>query len=124
MGSRFAVMFLVSFLTGCAFSDDYPAWPGLVTQADYCIGFSGSYANQGWRGVRVGEEDTRPELHKLLFDDASGFEGVERIDMEIDEDRVLRLRALCNAGVVGQAEYSEAASTLSCDKSDSGVKIP
>lgn len=117
----FAGFLLAIALTGCT-SENYPDhWPPRRQLADACVALSGSYANKGFDTGKEFVESRRPKLHKFLFKDPTGLDEVDRIKMEIGEDRVLRVSALRDSKVVGGTEYSEKDSTLNCD--ESGAKI-
>lgn len=117
----FAGLLLAIALAGCSYENYPDDWPPRRQRADACAAFSGSYANKGFGADKEFKESTRPKLHKFLFKDPTGLGEVDRIKMEIGEDRVLRVRALRDLKVVGGTEYSEKDSTLICD--ESGAKI-
>lgn len=85
-----------------------------VWAKDGCAPVPGTYANRGEADLAERLPNTSPELARYLLLNGERLSGVERVQVILDADRTLTVRAYRGTEIVGEGGFTESPSGLDC----------
>jgi len=107
---------VAALVSGCYAPNAVYPWEfsPAVWAKDGCSPVPGTYANRGEADLAEKRPNTSPELARYLLPDGARLAGVERVELILDADRTLTVRAYRGTEIIGESGFTESPGGLDC----------